>query len=160
MEAGKLINTPHKTALALTIGLLKTLALSVCLAASTQVLAATAEDVIGDWKLISHVVNFQGETFDSHQALLSQRPCAANVIYRLGKDKTYRLDAAASGCDERYIKIQEKLYAKTQWKLEGTTITTSATNFAVGQAYTVSIQGNRMVWVGKDGQGTLTYQRK
>lgn len=160
MDIGTLIKIAHKTTFTLTTGLLKSVAVGFCLATSTQVFAATAEDVIGDWKLVSHVVNFQGETFDSHQALLSQRSCAANITYRLGKDKTYRLDAAASGCDERYIKIQEKLYAKTQWKLEGTTITTSATNFAVGQAYTVSIQGNRMVWVGKDGQGTLTYQRK
>lgn len=137
-----------------------TLTTLLCLALSAPAFAALEEDIIGSWKLISHISTFQGETFDSHQALLSQRPCAANITYEIGKDKTYRLNAAASNCDDKYKKMQEKLYAKTQWKLEGNTITTSATNFAVGQSYTVRIEANRMIWTGKDGQGTLTYQRQ
>jgi hypothetical protein len=29
----------------------------------------------------------------------------------------------------------------------------------VGQTYTVTVSGNRMTWVGTDGQGTLVFQR-
>ena len=52
---------------------------------------------------------------------------------------------------------QERLYAKTRWRLKGNPFTTSATNFAVGQSYTATVSGNKMVWVGQDGQGTLTF---
>ncbi|HMW48868.1 MAG TPA: hypothetical protein PK011_16340 [Marinagarivorans sp.] len=127
---------------------------------AAPVYAALEDDVVGRWKLVSHLVTFDGQTFDSHQALLQQRPCAADIVYETNRDKTYRLNAAASSCDEKYKKMQEKLYAKTQWKLDGATLTTSATHFAVGQSYTVSVAGKQMVWVGKDGQGTLTYQRQ
>lgn len=148
-----------KQALLGAIGLSKTLTLGI-LIASPSAFAALEDDIIGDWKLVSHLASFQGESFDSHKALLSQRPCAANITYVISKDKRYRLDASASGCDEAYKKIQEKIYAKTQWKLVGNTITTSATNFAVGQSYTVTVEGKRMIWVGQDNQGTLTYERK
>lgn len=141
-------------------GIFKATCLGLWLASATPAFAALEDDIIGNWKLVSHLASFQGQSFDSHQALLTQRPCAANITYVISKDKRYRLDASASGCDESYKKIQEKLYAKTQWKLEGNTITTSATNFAVGQSYTVSLDGKRMIWVGKDNQGTLTYERK
>ncbi|MBL7726153.1 MAG: hypothetical protein JNM68_00630, partial [Dinghuibacter sp.] len=70
---------------------------------------------------------------------------------------TFRLDASASGCDEQYKKIQEKLWGKTRWKVEGKTFTTSATNFAVGQSYTLSFSGNKMIWTGTEGQGVITY---
>lgn len=136
------------------------LAIGLWFTAAATVYAASEDDVVGHWKVVSHVSTFEGQTFDSQQALLSQRPCAADIVYEINKDKSYRLNAAASSCDEKYKKIQEKLYSKTQWKLEGTTFTTSATNFAIGQSYTVSVEGNRMVWAGKDGQGTITYQRK
>jgi hypothetical protein len=91
--------------------------------------------------------------------LLQQRPCAAKIRYKVNADASYRLDASASDCDEKYKSIQEKLYAKTQWKLEGNKLTTSATNFAAGQSYTVTVSGNRMTWVGTEGQGTLVFQR-
>ena len=70
------------------------------------------------------------------------------------------MNASASSCDERYKKVQQGLYAKAMWKLDGTQITTSSTNFAVGQTYTVTVKGNRMTWIGTDGQGTLVYQKK
>jgi hypothetical protein len=100
-----------------------------------------------------------GSTFDSHAALLLQRPCAAKIRYDVKADGTYRLNASASDCDEKYRTIQEKLYAKTKWRLEGSTITISATNFAVGQSYSVTVSGNRMTWVGTEGQGTMVFQR-
>ena len=100
-----------------------------------------------------------GSTFDSHAALLQQRPCAAKVRYNVNADGSYRLDASASDCDEKYKSIQQKLYSKTKWKLEGNKIMIADTNFAVGQTYSVTVSGNRMTWVGTDGQGTLVFQR-
>ena len=131
-----------------------------CLFAAGLALAnGLSTDVVGSWKMVSHTVTLDGSTFDSHAALMQQRPCAAKVRYNVNADGTYRLDASSSDCDEKYKAIQEKLYAKTRWKLEGNKITTSATNFAVGQTYAVSVSGNRMTWIGTDGQGTLVFQR-
>ena len=110
--------------------------------------------------MISHTSVFQGETIESQGALLQSRPCAADIVYGIAADKTFRLNAAASACDERYKKNQEKLYSKTMWKLAGNKFPTSATNFAVGQTYTISLEGNRMTWVGTDNQGALVYQKK
>lgn len=130
------------------------------LLATGQAFAADlAADVVGSWRKVSHTVTFGGTTMDSHAALLTQRPCAAAVRYNINADGTFRLDASASGCDAGYKSMQEKLYAKTKWKVEGNRFTTSSTNFAAGQTYTVTVSGNRMTWVGTDGQGTLVFQR-
>ncbi|HOB03538.1 MAG TPA: lipocalin family protein [Casimicrobium huifangae] len=118
-----------------------------------------ARSVVGSWRLVSHTVTTAGTTFDSHSALLQQRPCAAKIRYNIGADGTYRLDASASDCDEKYKSAQQKLYAKTKWKLDGNKITTSSTNFAVGQTYSASISGSRMTWIGTEGQGTLVFER-
>jgi Lipocalin-like domain len=118
-----------------------------------------AQSPVGKWKMISHVSTYAGETFDSHAALLTQRPCAAKIVYEVNADATYRLNASQSGCDEKYVNIQQRLYSKTKWKVEGNKITTSATDFAVGQTYTLSFSGNKMIWVGTEGQGTITYQK-
>jgi hypothetical protein len=72
---------------------------------------------VGRWKILSHTSEYQGQTFDSHAALLTQRPCAAKIVYEVNADGTYRLNAAESGCDKKYKKIQEKLYSETKWKL-------------------------------------------
>jgi hypothetical protein len=100
-----------------------------------------------------------GSSFDSHAALLQQRPCAAKIRYNVKADGTYRLDASASDCDEKYKSIPEKLYAETKWKLESGKLTTSSTNFAAGQSYTATVSGNQMTWVGTEGQGALAFQR-
>ncbi len=118
-----------------------------------------AQSPVGKWKMISHVSTYEGQTFDSHSALLTQRPCASKIVYEVNADATFRLNAAESGCDEKYVNIQQRLYGKTKWKVEGNKITTSATNFAVGQTYTLSFSGNKMIWVGTEGQGTITYQK-
>ena len=118
-----------------------------------------AQSLVGKWKMISHVSTYEGQTFDSHKALLSQRPCASKIVYEVNEDATYRLNASESGCDEKYKNIQQKLYSKTKWRVEGGKITISATNFAVGQTYTLSFSGNKMIWVGTDGQGIITYQK-
>lgn len=132
---------------------------SCFLAVNAAYAAGLSSDVVGAWKVVSHTVTMDGQTFDAQAALLQQRPCASKILYKVNADGTYRLDASASGCDDKYKAIQEKLYAKTKWKLEGNKITTSASNFAVGQTYTVSVSGNRMTWIGTDGQGTLVFQR-
>jgi Lipocalin-like domain len=134
--------------------------ISAAMALFSLNVVANPAAVIGDWKMVSHVSTFDGQKFDSYAALLQQRPCAAQIVYKINADGTFRLDASGSSCDDNYKKAQEKLYAKTKWKLEGNKFTTSATNFAVGQSYTVTVTGNKMTWVGTDGQGTLVYQKK
>jgi hypothetical protein len=119
-----------------------------------------AQSPVGKWKLLSHMAEYDGQKFDSHAALLSQRPCAAKIVYEINADGTFRLNASASGCDERYRNIQEKLYSKTMWKVEGNRMTISTLkDFSVGQTYTITVTGNKMVWTGTEGQGTLVYQR-
>ncbi|RYY58065.1 MAG: hypothetical protein EOO09_00400 [Chitinophagaceae bacterium] len=127
---------------------------------SLTAVIAYAQSPVGRWKKISHVSSYEGQTFDSHVALLKQRPCAAKIVWVVNADGSYRLDAAASGCDESYSKIQTKMYSKTMWKLTGNRITISTQkDFSVGQTYTLTVTGNKMVWVGTEGQGTITYQR-
>ncbi|MGN6420779.1 MAG: lipocalin family protein [Pseudobacter sp.] len=130
------------------------LILSICI---SQLLEA--QSVVGKWKKISHMSEYEGQKFDSHVALLKSRPCAEKVVWEINADGTFRLNAASSGCDENYKKVQEKMYAKTKWKLEGNKFTTSATNFAVGQSYTVVFKGNKMIMTGTEGQGVITYQK-
>jgi len=119
-----------------------------------------AQSLVGKWKKISHVSSYEGQTFDSYKALLTQKPCAAKIVYEINADATYRLNASESSCDEKYKKIQEKLYSETKWKVEGNKITISTlSNFSVGQTYIISYSGNKMIWKGTDGQGTITYQK-
>ena len=117
-----------------------------------------AQNPVGKWQILSHTSVYDGQKIDSHAALLTQRPCAAKIVYEVNADGTFRLNAATSDCDEKYKSIQEKLYSKTKWKLEGNKITTSATNFAVGQSYIVVFSGNKMTWTGTEGQGIIVYQ--
>lgn len=119
-----------------------------------------AQSPAGKWKKISHVSEFQGEKFDSHEALLLQRPCAAKIVYVLHSDGAFRLDASQSGCDEKYKKIQEKLYSESVWTVNGKFITIGNKKTPlVGQKYTFTVTGNKMVWKGTDGQGIITYQK-
>ena len=120
---------------------------------------ALAQSPVGKWKKISHVSVYEGTKMDSHEALLKVRPCADKIIWEVNADQTFRLNASQAGCDESYANTQTKLWAKTKWKLEGNVFTTSATNFAVGQSYTVVFQGNKMIMTGTEGQGVITYQR-
>ena len=123
-------------------------------------LFANAQGHIGKWKKVSHSSSYAGTTFDSHEALLTQRPCAAKIIYEINANNTYRLNAAGSGCDERYRKIQEKLYAESVWTVAGNKITIGNKKTpTIGQTYTFSVKGNTMTWTGTDGQGVITWQR-
>ena len=133
--------------------------LLACVALGVAEDATADPSVIGNWKLVSHTTIFDGKPLDSQAALLQQRPCAGEIVHEIQADGSYRLNTTASRCDEQYKKIQEKLYAKTQWKLEGDKLTTSSTNFAVGQTYTVKVSGAQMTWVGTEGQGTLVFKR-
>lgn len=119
-----------------------------------------AQSPVGKWKVISEINEYQGEKFDSHKALLSQRPCAAKIRYIIHTDGSYRLDASQSGCDEKYKKIQEKLYSESVWTVSGNTITIGHKKApTVGQKYKFTMTSNKMVWVGTEGQGTITYQK-
>ncbi len=138
----------------------RALLLAGALSLSGGASAGLAEDVVGHWKLVSHTSVYQGQQMDSQAALLSVRPCVANIFYEVNTDKTFRLNTSASGCDESYKKAQNRLHSKEMWKLEGNTLMVSSTNFAVGQSYKVTVKGNQMTWVGTEGQGTLVYQRK
>jgi hypothetical protein len=100
---------------------------------------------------------FEGKPMDTHTALLSQRPCAAGIVYEVFADGKYRLDASSSGCDEKYRSIQEKLWGKTKWKLDGNKFTTYAISPELGQVWTISFSGNKMTW--KNEYDTIVYQR-
>jgi hypothetical protein len=121
---------------------------------------AKAQNPAGKWKLLSHTIVFDGKQLDTHAALLQQKPCAADIIYEINEDGTFRLNAKLSGCDEKYKNIQEKLYSQTRWKLTGNLFSTSSTNFAVSQSYQISITGRKMTWTGTEGQGVLIFQRR
>jgi Lipocalin-like domain len=136
---------------------MKTLITTIIITFLSQI--SNAQSPIGNWNVVSHESVYDGTKFDSQQALLSQRPCAAKVFYEITVDGIYRLNASQSGCDESYKKIQERLYCKTKWKVDGNKIMISATNFAVSQTYVFKIIGNKMIWEGTDGQGTITYQK-
>jgi hypothetical protein len=130
----------------------------VLLTTIVLVQTALAQSPVGKWKRISYTSMYEGKTMDTHAALLSQRPCAAGIVYEIFADGKYRLDASASGCDEKYKSIQEKLWSKTNWKLEGNKFTTSTLkDFAVGNTYTISFSGNKMTW--KNEYDTIVYQR-
>lgn len=126
----------------------------------TTAILSHAQSPEGKWKKISHVSVYNGQTFDSHKALLQQRPCAAKIVWEINADATFRLNAAASSCDEKYKSIQQKLYSKTKWKVNGNTITISTQkDFSIGQTYKFTIAGNKMTWTGTDGQGTIVYEK-
>jgi hypothetical protein len=127
--------------------------------AAGAVAADLSTAVVGSWRKVSHIATMSGTTFDSQAALLKQRPCADRIRYNVNADGTYRLDASASDCEDRYKSTQQKLYAQTKWRVVGDTFTVSATDFAVGQSYKVSVSGNRMTWVGTEDQGTVVFQR-
>ncbi len=122
-------------------------------------LQGNAQSPVGQWKIISETVDFGGQKLDMHAALLQRWPCADKIVYDINADTTFRLNASNSGCDEQYKKVQERLYSNSKWKMEGNQIMISATNFAVGQSYTVTFSGNQMTWTGTEGQGVTVYQK-
>ncbi len=122
--------------------------------------AGPADQVVGAWRKVSDTLVMDGKPIDTQAALLQIRPCAAKILYRINTDGTFRLDASESGCDDKYKQIQEKLYSKTLWKLEGNKFMISTNkDFVVGQTYTVTTSGKQMTWVGTEGQGTLVFQK-
>jgi hypothetical protein len=114
-----------------------------------------AQSPVGKWKVESYWSNEY--KFDSHKALLSSRPCAAEIFYEISEDGKYRLNASKCSCDESYKKIQEKLWSKTQWRIKDKLIQLSSTNFSVTKDYSVSYSGNKMIW--KNQWDTITYVR-
>lgn len=121
-------------------------------------LAANAQNPVGKWKKISHVSTFEGQTFDSQEALLKLRPCAANIVWEINADGTFRQNLASSGCDEQYKKIQSKLYSKSVWKLNGKNLFIGGKE-GLGNTYTISFSGAKMIMKGTEDQGTITYTK-
>ena len=121
--------------------MLKQLFLIFCLCST---FITNAQSPIGKWKMLSHTTLFDGETMDSHAALVSVRPCAKNIVYEFTVEGKASLNA--TGCEEKYKSMQEKLWSKTQWKADANSITTSNTNFAGGTTYQLSFTGNKMIW--------------
>lgn len=119
---------------------------------------ATAQSPVGKWKKISHVSTYEGQTFDSHEALLKLRPCAANIVWEINADGTFRQNLANSGCDEKYKNIQAKMYSKSQWKLNGNKLFIGGKE-GLGNTYTISFSGNKMIMTGTEGQGIITYTK-
>jgi hypothetical protein len=130
-----------------------TITLIIFASISTQ-----AQSPVGKWKKISHVSSYAGESFDSHKALLQQRPCAAKVVWEINADGTFRQNLSASGCDEKYKNIQTKLYSKTTWKLTGSKLFIGGKE-GIGSTYTISFAGNKLIMTGTEGEGVITYQR-
>lgn len=128
------------------------------LAGIFSITVSNAQSAVGKWKKISHISSYAGQTFDSHKALLQQRPCAAKVVWEMNADGSFRQNLTASGCDESYKKVQTKMYSKTVWKVTGNKLIVGGKE-GVGQHYAISFSGNKMTWVGTEGQGTITYQR-
>jgi hypothetical protein len=116
-----------------------------------------AQSPVGKWKRLSYTTVYEGKKMDSHAALLAIRPCAAKIVYEVNADGTWRLNAASSGCDEKYSNIQQKLYSKTKWKLVGNQFTTYVTDISLGHTHTISFAGNKMTLANKD--ETVVYQR-
>ena len=126
----------------------------------TLVLSAHAQSPVGKWKTISYVSTYGGQTFDSQKDLLKKWPCASKFYWEINSDGTYRQNTSASNCDERFKKIQEKLYSKTNWKVVGNKITISSQKIAsVGQTFIFTVSGNKMILVGTESQGTITYEK-
>lgn len=132
---------------------------TISLAASFMFFAFTsmAQSPVGNWKMVSHLATYDGKTFDSHVALLTQRPCAAKIVYRITADGNYRLDASSSGCDEKYVNIQQRLYSKNVWKLDGDKIFIGGKE-GIGNNYSVTFSGNKMIWKSEYGD-VITYQK-
>ena len=119
-----------------------------------------AQSPVGKWKTISYVSTYGGQTFDSQKDMLKKWPCASKFYWEINADGTYRQNTSASDCDKSFKKIQEKLYSKTNWKVVGNKITISSQkNASVGQTFIFTVSGNKMILVGTESQGTITYQK-
>lgn len=49
-------------------------------------ISAHGQPPVGNWKMLSHMATYDGKTFDSHAALLSQPPCVSKIVYRITSD--------------------------------------------------------------------------
>lgn len=117
-----------------------------------------AQNPVGKWKKISHVSTYDGQTFDSHKALLQSKPCTAKIVWEINEDGTFRQNLTETGCDESYVKIQTKMYSKQTWKLTGNKLFIGGKE-GVGHTYVLTFAGNKMTMTGTDGEGAITYQR-
>jgi hypothetical protein len=115
---------------------------------------------IGNWKIISHISEHKGEKFDSHSELAKAKPCINSIVYEIKNDNSIILKTNTCNCEQSYKSIQQKLWSNTKWRIEGNKISTSNSNFAASNTYIISYTGNKMIWKGLEGQGTITYQKQ
>lgn len=126
----------------------------------SSIICFSQNNIIGKWKKISEINLYKGISFDSHKALLIQRPCISKIVYEINSDGTFRLNAKNSDCDLSYIKVQEKLHSEEVWTYKGNKITIGHKKApSVGHTYIVSVKENTMVWKGTEGQGTITFKK-
>jgi len=114
-----------------------------------------AQTIVGKWKCIANYSSFDNKQTNMEEALHQSKPCTKNTIYEFLSDG--KIKRIYSGCDEKYVTTQDKLWKKQQWKLEGNNIKTSVTNFMVFREYTLTFSGNKMTWTNKD--ETIIYQK-
>lgn len=121
--------------------------------------ALQAQTPIGQWKKISHSIDYDGHKMDSYKSVLQVYPVAAQLVHEFSTDGEYKLLCMGNNCTDKYILTQQKLYANMKWRITGNTIMMSSTGFSVGQSYKIQIAGNKMTWEGTEGQGTIVYQK-
>lgn len=115
----------------------------------------TAQNVVGKWKCVASYTSFDNKKTNMEDALHQSKPCTKNTIYDFQTDG--KITRIYNGCDQKYIDTQNKLWKNHKWKLEGSTLKTSVTNFSLFREYTISFSGNKMTWTNKD--ETIVYQK-
>ena len=118
-----------------------------------------AQQPVGQWKKVSHNIDYDGQQMDSYKSLLQVYPVAAQLVHEFSADGVYKLLCKGNNCADKYVLTQQKLYANMKWRITGNIIMMSSTGFSVGQSYKIQITGNKMTWVGTEGQGTIVYQK-
>ena len=114
-----------------------------------------AQNPIGKWKYIAHYSSFDKKKTNMQEALFQTRPCTKNTVIDFLQDG--KIVKAYSGCETKYVEMQQKLYKNQKWKIEGNSIKISVTNFSIYTTYTISFIGNKMTFENVDEK--IVYQK-
>ncbi|WP_416438640.1 hypothetical protein [Phnomibacter sp. MR] len=120
---------------------------------------AFTQNPVGKWKKLSHTIEYAGEKIDSYKTVLQLYPVAARLAHAFDEAGNFRLECSGTDCKEKYVVMQQKLYAQTKWRLTGNVLMLSSSGFRVGQSYSIRLSGNKMIWEGTEGQGTIVYEK-
>ncbi|HUM52768.1 MAG TPA: lipocalin family protein [Chitinophagales bacterium] len=116
---------------------------------------AFTQNIIGKWKCIATYSSFDNKKTNMISGLHQSRPCTKNTVFDFKADgKIVRI---YSGCDTKYVEMQNKLWKKQQWKVEGSNLKTSVTDFSIFNEYIISFSSNKMTWTNND--ETIIYQK-